>query len=327
MLKTICILGGSGFIGSWLTNALQDLGYQIRVPTRDREKARTLWMVPRAEVIETDIHNPDNLRVLFKDCSAVVNLVGILNERGDDGEGFRVAHQELTRKVLNVCREQKVPRLLHMSALNADPDGPSHYLRSKGIAENLVINADEPSLRTAVFRPSVVFGPGDGMFCRFDRMLGLAPGVMTLPCAGARFAPVYVGDVVDAMLHALADPDLKAARYELCGPDEMTLRDMVRMINEVRERRCLVIPLGDGLSAAMARLLELAPGQPMSRDNFRSTQVASVCDPALEGVLRLADLGIEPHRVVDILPEILGKPRQQRRFDRARRMARRTPVG
>lgn len=327
MLKTICVLGGSGFIGRWLTNELEDLGYHVRVPTRNREKARTLWMMPNTDVIETDIHRPESLRQLFAGCTAVINLVGILNEKGDDGEGFRFAHQELTRKVLDACREQGVSRLLHMSALNADPDGPSHYLRTKGIAENRVINADEPALRTAVFRPSVVFGPGDGMFCRFDQMLALAPGVMTLPCASARFAPVHVGDVVAAILHALADPHLRAARYELCGPDEMTLYEMVRLINEVRGRRCLVIPLGNGLSAAMARLLEFAPGQPMSRDNFRSTQVPSVCDPSREGVIRLSDIGLTPRRVVDVLPEILGKPRQQRRFDRARRLARRTPVG
>lgn len=323
MLNTVCVLGGTGFIGTWLVNELNDRGCRIIVPTRDREQARTLWMLPRVELVSADVHDPATLDRLFTGVDVVFNLVGILNEAGDDGEGFRYAHQELSRKVIEAARQQGVHRLLHMSALNADPDAPSHYLKTKGIAENRVLNADEPNLRTAVFRPSVVFGPGDGMFCRFDKMLGLTPGVMLLPCADARFAPVYVGDVVAAMLHALDDPKLKASRYELCGSDEMTLLDMVHLINQVRGRRRLILPLGPGLSAPLARLLEFLPGQPMSRDNFRSTQVASVCNPDSKGVVRLADLGITPQRVIDVLPEILGMPRQQRRFTRARQHARR----
>jgi len=327
MLKRVCVLGGSGFVGTHLVNRLNDMGLQVVVPTRSRASSRTLWMVPRADVVECDIHDPATLDRLFDGADAVFNLVGILNEKGDDGEGFRHVHLELTRKVLDACRARQVPRLMHMSALNAHPDAPSHYLKTKGIAENRVLNADGPGFRVAVFRPSVVFGPGDGMFAKFHQLLGLAPGVMALPCASARFAPVFVGDVVEAMIVALTDPTLKAGRYELCGPDEMTLEEIVDYLVRLTGRRRLVIPLGDGLSRRMAALLEFVPGKPMSRDNYRSATLDSVCGrdggDGARSARTLADLGITPHRVEDIVPGYILPARRHRAFSDLRVSARR----
>lgn len=318
MLKRICVLGGTGFVGTHLVNRLNDEELSIIVPTRSRARARTLWMVPRAEVVERDIHDPATLESLFQDTDAVINLVGILNESGDDGEGFRHVHLELTRKVIDACRAAGVPRLLHMSALNAHPDAPSHYLRTKGLAEERVLGADSPELRVAVFRPSVIFGPGDGMFVKFHQLLGLAPGVMALPCADARFAPVYVDDVIDVMLKALTDPTLRAGRYELCGPDEMTLEDIVRYLLRITGRRRLIVPLGPGPSKLMAGLLEFVPGKPMSRDNYRSATVDSVCgagsDRSGRATQTLTDLGITPHRVEDIVPGYILPTRRHRAF-------------
>ena len=326
MLKKVCVLGGSGFVGSHLVNRLNDLSYEIVVPTRSRNGARALWMIPRARVIECDIHNEDTLSSLFKDADAVVNLVSILNENGDDGEGFRFVHQELTRKVIDACKQNHVPKLLYMSALNAHPDAPSHYLKTKGIAENRALNSDSPELHVSVFRPSVIFGPGDSLFNRFNQLLTVAPGVLPLACAKAKFAPVFVGDVVETLLHALDDPRSRGEKYDLCGPDVMTFDEIVTYLRDLTRKKRLILPLGRGPSRLMANIMEFVPGKPLSRDNFRSTLLDNVCPECpvdaehrnAVGNLTLASIGIEPLSVSDVVPSYILPSRRHQRLQQFR---------
>jgi len=159
--KIICIIGGTGFVGHHLINRLTRDGYTVRVPTRRRERHRDLLVNPRVQLIEANVYEPAVLRKLFADCTAVVNLVGILNEHGHHelGLGFDRAHIELPREIVEAMRASKVKRLLHMSALNAYPrEEHSHYLRSKGLGEDLVHGAVH-GLQVTSFRPSVIFVP------------------------------------------------------------------------------------------------------------------------------------------------------------------------
>ena len=209
---------------------------------------------------------------------AVVNLIGILNERGDDGSGFREAHVELCRKLIAACRANDIRRLLHMSALNADArSGPSHYQRTKGEAEDLVHAAAGEDLRVTSFRPSVIFGPDDDFFNRFAGLLRFAPLVFPLACPNARFAPVYVGDVVEAMALSLTDPATYGRRYDLCGPKVYTLAELVAYTAQCLKLRRYVLPLNARLSLWQAQVLEHVPGKPLSLDNYRSLQIDSVC--------------------------------------------------
>jgi len=316
IIRTIAILGGTGFVGTHLANRLARAGYRLRVLTRRRERSKHLLVIPTLTLVQADVHDPAVLERELAGCDAAVNLVGILNERGDDGRGFRAAHVELTARLLEACRRNGVRRLLHMSALNADPAGPSHYLRSKGEAEALVHAAHGEQLAVTSFRPSVIFGPEDQLFNRFAGLLRLSPGVFPLACPQARFAPVYVGDVAGAFARALDLAAAAGARYELCGPHVYTLRRIVEYTRDLLGLRRLILALPDAAARLQARLAELAPGKPFSRDNYRSLQVDSVCG-ADAG---LARLGIEPTPVEAIVPRYIHPPRPGGRYGGLRRM-------
>ncbi len=317
-MDRVCILGGSGFVGRHLANRLVQHGISARVPTRRRERSRHLLVLPTLELIEANIHDPAALTELCRGSSAVINLVGILNEAGSDGSGFRRAHVELTEKALRACREAGVQRYLHMSALGADAEhGPSHYQRTKGEAERLALAAHGTDLDVTVFRPSVIFGPGDSFFNRFAALLRMAPGVFPLPTPRARFQPVSVGDVAEAFARSLLREDTFGERLELAGPQRYELIELVRYTATVAGLRRLVYPSPDWLSRLQARVLGKLPFKPYSYDNYLSASVDNVATHnALPG------LGIHPASVEAVVPGYLaGGVRNQ--YNVYRRLARR----
>ncbi|MGH8656771.1 MAG: complex I NDUFA9 subunit family protein [Gammaproteobacteria bacterium] len=302
--KMILMLGGTGFVGTHIANRLTREGYRVRALTRSREHGRTLWMMPTVDLIEADIHDPAILETQCRGCEAVINLVGILNERGDDGSEFHHVHAELPRKLIEACEKTGIQRLLHMSALNADPQaGASHYLKSKGEAENIIREAGASGLQFSLFRPSVIFGPEDSFFNRFARLLRLAPYFFPLSCPFARFAPVYVGDVAQAFVKTLKLPAASGASYDLCGPRRYLLLDLVQYTAELIGVRRRIIPLPDAASRRLAGWMERVPGKPFSLDNYRSLQVDSVC----RGENGLQQLHIEPTSLESVVPPYLGK--------------------
>jgi uncharacterized protein YbjT (DUF2867 family) len=320
MIKTIAILGGTGFVGRHLASRLTKARYPLKVLTRRRERRRDLLVIPTLELVEADVHDPAVLQRELRGCGTVVNLIGILNERGDDGSGFREAHMELANKLIAACRANDIPRLLHMSALNADArSGPSHYQRTKGEAEDLVHAAADEDFRVTSFRPSVIFGPDDDFFNRFARLLRLAPLVFPLACPNARFAPVYVGDVVEAMAQSLSDPATYGRRYDLCGPKSYTLAELVAYTAQCLKLRRYVLPLNARLSLLQAQILEHVPGKPLSMDNYRSLQIDSVCG----GENGLVCLGITPTAVESVVPGYLAERGQRGLYRKLRGLARR----
>lgn len=274
--STICVLGGTGFVGSRLCAELMKRGYRIRILTRRRERRRDLLVLPGTQIVECDVHDGPQLSACVGDCAAVVNLVGILNEKGHKGEGFRRVHVELTHKIIAACRNHKIPRLLHMSALNASPGGKSFYLRTKGEAENFA-HAAGNQIAVTSFRPSVIFGPHDNFLNRFAFLLKLAPGIFPLACADAEMAPVYVGDVARVMADALDDPQTHGSRIDLCGPKRYTLKQLVEYAAALRGLKTKVLGLPKSLSKLQACFLEFVPGKPFSIDNYYSLQTDSVC--------------------------------------------------
>ena len=312
-IDSVCVLGGGGFVGWHLVTRLNNMGKHVRVITRRRERHKQLLVLPFVEVVEGDIHDPATLERNFADRDAVVNLVGILNEKGHRGEGFRRMHVELARKVLDACKKTRVKRLLHMSALGANQgSGPSHYLRTKGEAENHLHTFAEPDVAVTSFRPSVIFGRDDGLFNRFAALLKIAP-VLPLACPRARFAPVYVGDVADRMGAALEDRATFGRRYDLCGPEVWTLREIVDYVRAIKGWHRLVVPLPEWMARWQANVLEFVPGKPFSRDNYASLQLDSVCP---EGATC-------PTPIDAVVPHYLGDENRQKRFQTLRRAARR----
>jgi NADH dehydrogenase len=312
----ICLLGGTGFVGHHLAALLSEHRYAVRIPTRRSERHRELRVLPGVEVLPADVHDPDDLRRVLRGCAAVVNLVGILNEgrRGD----FQRVHVELPAKVVQACTDVGVRRLVHMSALNAgSPTGRSRYLKTKGEGEALVHAAR--GLHVTSFRPSVIFGPDDHFFNRFGRLLKWSPFVMPLPCANARFAPVFVGNVAEAMMTALQDDHTVGRHYDLCGPRVYTLKTLVRYIAGVLNLHRRVIDLGDALSRLQARIGGLIPGKPFSYDNYLSMQTDAVCGGSFPEIF-----GIAPTAVEAVVPLYLGKQNQRQRLADARVQARHT---
>ena len=305
-MLSICLLGGTGFVGRHLAArlALQDVN--VKILTRSPARHRELLVLPNVSLAVVNIHDPEILKREFAGCDAVINLVGILNERGHRGKGFDQVHLELVRKILGACASAGVPRLLHMSALNAAEDAPSYYLRSKGRAAALVLEAEDPPHAT-VFEPSVIFGAGDSFINRFAALLTKVPGIFPLACPRARFAPVYVGDVVEAFVRSL---NLRASfgqRYSLCGPKIYTLRELVRYTARVMGLHRVIIGLPRPLSWLQAAIMEWLPGKPFSLDNYRSLKLDSVCKQNGFGAL-----GIEPISLEAVAPGSLGKAIQQR---------------
>ena len=297
----VCVLGGSGFVGTELVRQLVYAGQWVRVPTRNIAHAERLRVLDTAELCVANVHEPRVLSQLFADCEAVVNLVGILNPRGS--ATFESVHTALAAKVMAAARTAGVRRVLHMSALGADAQAPSRYLRSKAAAEEAVRAVPHPELPSpavTIFRPSVIFGAGDSLTNRFAGLLRLSAGLLPLARAGARFAPISVLDVAEAFLRALRRVDSAGATYELCGPQIMTLAEIVRLTARAADLPCHIIPLPDLVARVQGVVMGLLPGKPFSLDNFRSLTRDSVCREN-----GCAALGIVPRALLAELPRYL----------------------
>lgn len=308
----VCVLGGSGFVGRHVCHVLAAAGYRARVATRDRERAKEqLILLPTVDVDAVNIHDPAQLAAFVRGADAVINLVGVLHDgRGD--RGFQAAHVELARKVVAACRAGGVGRLLHMSALASAREAPSRYLRSKGEAEAIV---RESGLAWTIYRPSVVFGPGDGFLNLFALVLKFSP-VVALACPRARFQPVYVEDVAAAFVKGLADLDSFGRSYDLCGPRVYTLRELVEYVGAVTGRRRLVVGLNDTFSYLQALAMEFLPVKLMTRDNYHSMKVDNVCSCGFP-------FGITPAALEAVAPSYLGSRTPRARYQRFRGQARR----
>jgi uncharacterized protein YbjT (DUF2867 family) len=303
----IVVLGGGGFVGSHVVAKLVSEGYRVVVPTRRREDAKHLIVLPTVDVVEEDIHDAAALDRLFAERAAVVNLVGILNESGRDT--FDRVHVELTRKVIAACHTARVPRLLHMSALGASADGPSRYLKSKAAAEAMVAAS---GLKWTIFRPSVIFGREDNFLNMFARLARLLP-VVALASPKTRFQPVYVGDVAHCFVRSIRDEITFGARYDLCGPKVYTLKELVTYVGEVTGAVRPIVALGPGLSSLMAAVLGRLPGKVLTQDNLASMRKDNVCDHSFPAVF-----GLTPTAIESVAPSYLSPAGRRSPFDRYR---------
>lgn len=309
---TIGIVGGSGFVGSVLANRLIERGHGVRIFTRARAHARDCWLLPNTQVVEIDSSEQEQLNDAFAGCAAIVNLAGILHERGDNGEGFRRVHVDLAMRVAKACKHADVENLVHLSALGADSFAPSYYLRTKGEAEKLLLAEHGKRLAVTLLRPSVIFGPHDDFTNRFARLVRFVPWLFPLARADARFQPVYVGDVAEAIVHVLGATGCAGQRHDIGGPEIVTLGELVSYIARLIGHPVRILPLGNLLSRVQANVLEYFPGKPFSRDNLRSLQEDSVC--ATTNALDSFGITATPMRV--ILPRYLaGRDARHRYYD------------
>ena len=299
--QRVLVLGGSGFVGRHVCEQLARLGWHITVPTRRAVNAASVQSLPGLTVIEASEHSEADLARLMPGHDAVVNLVAVLH--GSE-ERFENVHVDLPGKIASAMKKAGVQRLVHVSALGADPQGPSMYQRSKARGETVLHNA---GLDLTILRPSVIFGAEDKFLNLFADLQSVAP-FMPLAGSGTRFQPVWVADVARAVAVCLQKPDTIGQTYELCGPDVLTLGELVKLagqwagVNQGRGRPVIGLPMWVGWLQAAA--MELAPGEPlMSRDNLASMQVDNVATGKLPG---LQALGISAASAAGVAPTYLG---------------------
>jgi NADH dehydrogenase len=301
-MKNILVLGGTGFVGRHVCEKLHRQGWRITVPTRRAINAAAVQHLPRVTVIEANVHNPAQLLELVAGHDAVVNLVAILH--GTE-EAFERVHVELPLALSEACLASEVRRLVHISALGVSLDGPSRYQRSKARGEELLRAA---GLDLTVLRPSVIFGSGDSFLNVFAALQSIFP-VVPLASASARFQPVWVEDVANAVAACIADQGLPQSTvgqtFECAGPDVLTLAELVGIAGRHGSRQRPVLPLPAFLGQMQARMMELMPGAPlMSRDNLAAMSVDNVASQQWPG---LSSLGISPASVHTIAPTYLGQ--------------------
>ncbi|VAW88673.1 NAD-dependent epimerase/dehydratase [hydrothermal vent metagenome] len=314
--QTICILGGTGFVGHYLTHALVNAGYHVRIPSRRRERNRELLVMPGVDVVEGSISDPAFLNQIIEKSDVVINLVALLNE-GKKGD-FQKIHVDLPKRINDVMAKHGVKRLLHMSALNADATaGPSRYLKSKGEGEDIAHSAEKNNnVSVTSFRPSVIFGSGDHFFNMFALLLKRSILALPLACPNARFAPIYAEDVTSHMVAALVNDDSAGKRYDLCGPHVYTLEQLVEYTNKLIGTNKALIGLGDGASRFMGSVLQFAPGKPFTPDNYLSMKKDSVCPISKDEQQQRTSLEA-------VVPLYLGGTKQKDHYDNYRYYARR----
>lgn len=314
-MNKILILGGTGFVGTHLCEKVTRLAWRTTVPTRRRAAAQHLWMLPPLDLFEVDVHDEAALTRLLAGHDAVVNLVGILH--GSESAFARV-HELLPQKLVRACAATGVRRVVHVSALGAALDAPSMYLRSKARGEEVLRGAD---LDLTVLRPSVVFGREDRFLNLFARLQRVFP-VMPLAGSTAKFQPVWVQDVATAILRCLQERRHIGQTYEACGPQVLTLKELVQIAGRLAGCERPVIPLSPALGRLQALLMAALPGEPLiSRDNLDSMTVDSIASGLLPG---LQALDIAPTALSAIAPSYLHAPGLEDELLAMRRTAGRT---
>lgn len=277
-MKKVLVLGGTGFVGRHVCEQLNRFGIRATVPTRRMIHGRSIQMLPLVDVIEADVHDPATLQRLLSGHDAVINLVAVLH---GNRARFEQVHVALPQKLAQAMQATGVQRLVHLSALGANVEGPSLYQSSKARGEAVLQSA---GLALTILRPSVIFGAEDRFLNTFARLQRAFP---VLPLAGSRtrFQPVWVGDVAQAVVRCLQQPQTIGHTYECVGPSVYTLEELVRLAGRLSGRQRPIWPLPLALGYFQALLLEWLPGEPlMSTDNLRSMEVDNVASGTLPGL-------------------------------------------
>lgn len=313
MSARVLVLGASGFVGRSVCARLAAAGFAVRALTRERLKSRPLTVIPSLEIFLGSPHDDAGLALALDGMDAVVNLVGILHQ--SRRESFEKVHVQLPARLARVCRAAGVRRLVHVSALHADPGGPSEYLRSRGRGE-AALRSEGTGLAITVLKPSVIFGRDDSFLNLFAGLVKPLP-VVPLAGAGVRFQPVWVEDVARAVAACLEDARTAGQSYDLCGPQAYPLAEIVRYVARLQGLERVIVPLPGWAAQAQAFVLEHLPGPLMTRDNLASMKLDSVCSCPFPAVF-----GFAPSAMEAIVPEYMAAAGLRGRYASYRRTGR-----
>jgi NADH dehydrogenase len=303
--SVVTVIGGSGFIGRYVVEKLAHHGCLIRVAVRRPERAlflKTSGEIGQITPLPVNIRDPQSIAAVVSGAQAVINLVGILYQSGP--QRFDAVQAEGAGHVARAAQAAGVEKLVHLSAIGADPASPAAYARSKAAGE-VDVRAAFPA--ATILRPSIVFGPEDQFFNRFARMAMVSP-VLPLIGGKTRFQPVYVGDVAEAVVAALLRPEAAGQLYELGGPRIYTFRALMQLMLRLIDRRRCLINLPFPLASLQGALLQMLPTPPLTLDQVRLLRRDNIVDPQAKS---LVDLDISPRSVESVAPAYLDRFRPQ----------------
>lgn len=324
--QLVTVFGGSGFVGRHVVRALVKRGYRVRVAVRRPDLAgflQPLGMVGQIHAVQANLRYPDSVAAAVKGASAVVNLVGILQEGGR--QNFAAVQANGARVIAQACAAAGIARLVHISAIGADAGSKSLYARSKAEGEAAVLAAVPGAV---ILRPSIVFGPEDGFFNRFAALARMLPALPLVGGGDTRFQPVFVGDVAEAVARGVDGVVTGGRIYELGGPEEKSFRELLAYICEVIDRKRLLLPLPFPLARIQAGVFEildtltlglLPDAIKLTRDQVTLLESDNVVSAAAVAEGRSFEgLGIAPVSVEAIVPSYLWRFRKTGQFDTAR---------
>jgi len=301
LLKEICVLGGSGFVGSAIVAKLATAGYAVKVLTRRRDVAKHLLLLPNVQVVECNVLDYQTLNAALRGADAVINLLGILHQ--SRRLSFNAIHHQLPVQLAKICIDLNIKRLIHMSSLRADKNAPSQYLRSKAAGE-AALATHHDQLNITIFKPSVIFGREDRFINLFATMLKVLPAIL-LAKPNAKFQPIWVEDVASCFAVCVENTASYGQTYELVGPKVYTFRELLQAVMHTLEVQRPIIGLNDSLSYMQALMMELLPIKLMSRDNIRSMELDSVSNELFPAIFNLIPTSLEtvmPQYLVDQTP-------------------------
>ena len=303
--KTVCIIGGSGFIGRALVEKLARAGARITVLTRNAVRSKNLKPVGdvgQITVMSGDALLDDDLARAIQSADYVVNLVGIFHPSGK--QNFENAQAELPQRIAQIAEQAEVTKIVQISAIGADLNAASTYYRTKAEGERSLLSL---ALNSTILRPSIVFGPGDGFFDRFARMAMIAPALPLLAGGNTKFQPVFVGDVAESIIYCLSNSQTDGQIYELGGPSIYSFKELlVYTLSAIGKKRALIpVPIfAMQVPAAMASIL---PNPPITRDQLRMLDTDNIVN---ENMLDITSFGITPQPIEAHVPNYLSCYRQ-----------------
>ncbi len=307
----VTIIGGSGFLGRYIVQRIAETGARIRVGVRYPERAgflKPLAALGQIAIVRVDVATGAGLTAAFEGATAGINLVGILDERG--GQRFEAVQAEGAARAAAAAAVAGVSAYVQMSAIGANAGSPVPYARTKAAGEAAVVKALPFA---TVLRPSLVVGPEDQFLNRFAAMAVMAP-VLPVVSGASKFQPVYVLDVAAAVVAALQSTAARGQIFALGGPDVMSFREIMAMINRETQRRRVLLDLPDGLARLMGRMGDVLPFVPMTSDQFAMLQNDNIVAP---GEVGLADLGVAATPMAAFVPAMLERYRPSGRFAKA----------
>jgi uncharacterized protein YbjT (DUF2867 family) len=309
----VAVFGGSGFLGRHVVRALAKRGYRVRVAVRQPELAghlQPMGWVGQIHAVQANLRYPESVAAATRDADVVINLVGILFERGR--QRFDAVMAAGAQTVAQAAKAVAAP-LIHVSAIGADENSKSHYARAKAQAERLVSSVHD---RAIIVRPSIIFGPEDDFFNRFAALARMSPALPLVGGGRTHMQPVFAGDVAEAIAKAV-DGDLRpGAIYELGGPDVRTFKELMRFVLATTQRRRLLIPVPFTLMKLQALVLQFLPKPPITPDQVELLKRDNtVSEDAERDGRTLEGIGITPESIDAIVPTYLWRFRKTGQFN------------